>query len=106
MSQPSQEALEEYDLEEGATVHIDSVYDGLPASEAGLTDGDILVELDGQKPLDEAKVRKILREKSPGDQVKVHWDPSSAFGLDGGQDAHAGEIIDPELGAVPAGTGS
>jgi spermidine/putrescine transport system ATP-binding protein len=40
----------------------------------------------------------------PGHDVQVHWDPASAFGLDGSQDAHAGEILDPELGGVPAGT--
>jgi spermidine/putrescine transport system ATP-binding protein len=33
----------------------------------------------------------------PGDLVVVHWDPKSAFGLDGSQDMHAGEILDPEL---------
>jgi spermidine/putrescine transport system ATP-binding protein len=33
----------------------------------------------------------------PGDMVRVHWDPKSAFGLDGSEDMHAGEILDPEL---------
>ena len=33
----------------------------------------------------------------PGDTVRVHWDPKSAFGLDGSEDMHAGEILDPEL---------
>jgi spermidine/putrescine transport system ATP-binding protein len=46
----------------------------------------------------------------PGDQVIVHWAPANAFGLDGGQDAHAGEVIDPELpgaaAAAPAVAGS
>jgi spermidine/putrescine transport system ATP-binding protein len=29
--------------------------------------------------------------------VGLHWDPQSSFGLDGSQDIHAGEILDPEL---------
>jgi spermidine/putrescine transport system ATP-binding protein len=33
----------------------------------------------------------------PGDTVGLHWDPQSSFGLDGSQDIHAGEILDPEL---------
>jgi spermidine/putrescine transport system ATP-binding protein len=40
----------------------------------------------------------------PGDEVVLHWAAGNAFGLDGAEDPHAGQIIDPEL-APSAGGG-
>jgi spermidine/putrescine transport system ATP-binding protein len=38
----------------------------------------------------------------PGDQVRLHWSAANAFGLDGDEDPHAGQIIDPELAPAVA----
>jgi hypothetical protein len=69
MGEPSETLLEYLGLDKGSAVLIDHVYEGLPASESGMEDADILIEFDGVKPLDEVKVREILRSKQPGDKV-------------------------------------
>ena len=52
-------------------VELDSVLEGLPAEKAGLEEGDIITAADGKTKIDQAKLRAILREKKPGDEIKL-----------------------------------
>lgn len=52
-------------------VELDSVIEGLPAEKAGLEEGDIITAADGKSKIDQAKLRAILREKKPGDEIKL-----------------------------------
>lgn len=52
-------------------VMIDRVIDDLPAAKSGLEIGDIIVELDGKKPVDQEGIRAKLREAKPGDELKL-----------------------------------
>lgn len=70
MGSASDSLLDHLGLEQGTVVLIDRVYDGLPAAQGGMQSDDILVEIDGTKPLTEEKVREVLRSKKPGDEVK------------------------------------
>ncbi len=55
--------------DEGA--EIDSVLDGMPAANAGLEAGDRIVEVDGKKIAGQQELRDLIREKQPGDVLKV-----------------------------------
>ena len=71
MVEPGETLAEHYALEPGTGILLDRVIDGLPADKAGLKKGDIVISLDGTKPITVAKAREMLAEKKPGDKVKV-----------------------------------
>lgn len=48
-----------------------SVIDGLPAEKAGLHDGDVVVRVDGKWGVGSEKLRDMLMDKEPGDQVEL-----------------------------------
>jgi putative serine protease PepD len=48
-----------------------TVTDGAPASDAGIKEGDVIVELAGQPIQDSADVQTAVRTHRPGDSVKV-----------------------------------
>ncbi|MCK6478028.1 MAG: PDZ domain-containing protein, partial [Phycisphaerales bacterium] len=50
---------------------VDSVLEGLPAEKAGLKVHDIIVAIDGDKPVSQDRLREILRTKKPGDTIKL-----------------------------------
>lgn len=56
-------------IAEGQATLLMDVIPGLPADKAGLRSFDVVVEVDGQKPSDPARVRQRLAERSPGDQM-------------------------------------
>lgn len=58
-------------LEPDTAVLIESVVEDLPAAKAGLRRGDIIVAVDGQRPVTPARIREILRGKEPGQKVEV-----------------------------------
>jgi len=48
---------------------ISTITKDLPADKAGLQKYDVIVKIDGKTPAGESDVRKVLREKNPGDTV-------------------------------------
>ena len=52
-------------------VFVDSVIDGLPASQAGMQVNDLIIEADGKAKLTEPQLREILRGKNPGDELRI-----------------------------------
>lgn len=58
------------DHEEGGVI-IKTVGEGTPAAEAGLQDGDIVVELNGNELQDAEQFSAMLRDFKPGEKVKL-----------------------------------
>ena len=58
-------------LDAGAATVLTEVYDGFPAANAGLKKYDIIVEVDGRRPAAPSDVRSVLRERNPGDLLKL-----------------------------------
>ncbi|MCI0677386.1 MAG: PDZ domain-containing protein [Phycisphaerales bacterium] len=69
MSEPGPALNRHLGLEEGKTTMISGVYEGLPAHDAGLEEYDIITEIDGKAPADNATIRKALAEKDAGESV-------------------------------------
>lgn len=63
---------EEYDVPKG--VYIKEAVMDAPAMEAGLQNGDVIVEMDGQEILTMDDFRRCLMEHSPEDRIKVKAD--------------------------------
>jgi predicted metalloprotease with PDZ domain len=55
----------------GRGVYVASVVEGTAAEKAGMEDGDVIVELDGDKLVGPGHLRDVLGLHSPGDKVKV-----------------------------------
>jgi hypothetical protein len=60
-----------FDLEPGSVTMIGQVYEGFPASRAGLRASDLIIEVEGEPPADQARIREVLGEKSPGDTLEL-----------------------------------
>lgn len=69
MSDADEAVLEHLNYESG--VMVDRVLEGLPAAKAGVEVGDIIVEFNGQKPVEQEMIRARLREAKPGDEVTL-----------------------------------
>lgn len=66
-----EEVLAEHDLDSDEVVHVAGVIDGLPADEAGLREGDVILALDGEWGVDTGRLREVLNGKEPGDELEV-----------------------------------
>lgn len=62
---------EHYGAPKGAGVLVGSVEDGSPAAKAGVRVGDIVVAIDGADVDSSGDLRKALREKKEGDNVRI-----------------------------------
>lgn len=71
MSEPDDDVAKELGVKPSEAIRIDSVIDGLPAGEAGLKEGDVILAIDGNKPVNQEKLREILRGKKAGDVIKL-----------------------------------
>ncbi|MCC6229407.1 MAG: PDZ domain-containing protein [Phycisphaerales bacterium] len=69
MSDADEAVLEHLNYESG--VMVDRVLEGLPAAKAGVEVGDIIVEFNGQKPIEQETIRAKLREAKPGDEISL-----------------------------------
>ena len=69
MTEPDDSVLEFLKLEKG--VVFDRIIDDLPAAKAGILVGDILVEVKGEKNINQERFREILRGTKPGDTLAV-----------------------------------
>ncbi len=58
-------------VDAGGVVMIESVTDGMPASESGLRRFDVITKVDGKAPVSTPMLQKIISGKSEGDLVKV-----------------------------------
>lgn len=52
-------------------VTLTSILPGLPAEKAGLKAGDRVIEMDGKKLENQEGLRKVIRSKKPGDDLKI-----------------------------------
>lgn len=64
------EILEDRDLDGEDVIVVLGVIDGLPAKKAGLREGDVVVRVDGKWGVNPSKLRGILSEKEPGDELE------------------------------------
>lgn len=69
MSDVGEELFEQLGVQYTSGVRLTSVREGLPAAAAGLQERDIIVEIDGHKPVDQEYLRGVMREKKPGETV-------------------------------------
>lgn len=69
MSDADEALLEHLNYESG--VMVDRVLEGLPAANSGVEVGDIIVEFNGQKPVEQETIRAKLREAKPGDEITL-----------------------------------
>lgn len=69
MSEPEASVLEFLKLEKG--VVFDRVIDDLPAAKGGVKAGDILVEVKGERNVDQERFREILRGTKAGDGLEI-----------------------------------
>lgn len=69
LTEPDQSLRGHLGLKENETTLIAAVYEGLPASAAGVEPYDIIVSVDGKSPAGPEAVREILRDKKEGDAV-------------------------------------
>lgn len=71
VSPAPERALEGTGLESKEVTYISDVIDGLPAQKAGLRKGDVIVKIGDEDSGDAETLRSVLREKSPGETLKV-----------------------------------
>ncbi|HZW11238.1 MAG TPA: PDZ domain-containing protein [Phycisphaerales bacterium] len=65
------ELLGEHDLGAEDVVVVMGVIEGLPASDAGVEEGDVLVAIDGEWGVTAESLRDVLMEKEPGDSIEI-----------------------------------
>ncbi len=69
---PPGEALEIHlRLDPDSATMISRVYEGLAADEAGLEKYDIIVAINGDTPVDQVRIREVLSDQEPGDEVTL-----------------------------------
>ena len=61
----------EVDLGTNDGVYVDKVTEGGSAEDAGIEDGDVITNIEGQKVTKMAELQEILATKRPGDKIKV-----------------------------------
>ena len=69
MADADPDLLEQLGIDNG--VLLMSVRKDLPAAKAGLQAKDVIFEVDGEDDIDEESLRDMLREKNPGDELKL-----------------------------------
>jgi len=71
LAEPDGLLLGHFGLEKGSSTLVSGVYADLPADKAGLKPYDIIVSVDGSDDAAPDKVRAALKDKSPGDAVRL-----------------------------------
>ena len=67
----SAELREKLSLGESEGVYVIDVREGLPAAKAGIEPGDVIIEVDGRRLERRDVLMDILKEREPGDELKV-----------------------------------
>jgi len=65
---------EQFGLSRSSGVLVAEVTPGSPADDAGIQQGDIIVEIDGEEMVESSDVLMAVRDKKPGDTVEVTID--------------------------------
>jgi hypothetical protein len=71
MADPEPQLLEHLGLDVESGILIETVVEGLPAEKAGVKRSDLIIEIDGQKPATQQKLRETLRGKKAGDTLEL-----------------------------------
>jgi hypothetical protein len=71
MDSPDEETAKELEVEADEVIRISKVLEDLPADKAGLKEGDIVVKIAGKSPATPDKLREALKDKDPGDTIKL-----------------------------------
>ncbi len=71
MGHVDEDLAEDLDLDDEEGIVINSVLDGLPADEAGLREGDVIIEIEGESPVDSELLLEYLNDMEPGDDLEV-----------------------------------
>lgn len=66
---PDESLAQQLGVKPEDTTIIQTISEGLPAAKGGLERYDVIVKVDGKTPAGEDVIRKMLREKNPGDVV-------------------------------------
>ncbi|MBU6412090.1 MAG: PDZ domain-containing protein [Planctomycetes bacterium] len=69
MSEPEDSVLEFINLENA--IRVDRVVEGLPGAQGGLQSGDLIIEVKGEKGVSQERLREILRNAKPGDELAL-----------------------------------
>jgi hypothetical protein len=105
MGEAPAETLESLGIE-GSAIRIDRVIEGLPAAEAGLKPGAIVVSIEGDEPATMERLREVLGGREPGDSITVEI-------VERGQRkeltielvAYDAEALQDAMGEAPSGQG-
>jgi hypothetical protein len=71
MTDPGPAIEKHLGLDPGTTVMISGLYEGLAAHRAGLEEYDLIVSVDGTKPVSQMVIRDLLADKHAGDRVRL-----------------------------------
>lgn len=71
LASPTPELAGNLKVDPTTTAMVLEVKPGQPAEKAGLQRFDIIVRVDGREPADEATIRRVIREKKPGDTLEL-----------------------------------
>lgn len=71
MGEPSESLLEQLDIEPGEAVVVLKTIEGLPAADAGIRENDVIIAVDGERPVDLKVIRDALKDKEPGDTIEL-----------------------------------
>jgi hypothetical protein len=69
MSEPEDSVLEFLNIDNA--IRVDRVVEGLPGAAAGLQTGDLIIQVKGEKGIGQERLREILRESKPGDELQL-----------------------------------
>src|SRR5712671_1235654 len=69
---PDAEAVSSLGIDPESVRKVVSVTPGQSAAKAGLQPGDLLLDLDGEKPVTDARLKTVLDKKRPGDSLKFN----------------------------------
>lgn len=72
LTEPSDAVRKQLNLgDDQQAIFVERVIDGLPAKKAGLEDYDVIISIDGSEYANGELLSKVLREKNPGDTLKL-----------------------------------
>lgn len=71
MGEPSEALAGHLGIKQDEAVLVEKVYDGLPADKAGLKAQDIIVEVDGVRPVTQQKFRETINKHEAGEKVTL-----------------------------------
>lgn len=69
MGEPDQSVLDFLGIESG--IRLDRVVEGLPAAQAGLKEGDLVVGINGSQGASAEQLREVLHDSKAGDDIKL-----------------------------------